>query len=234
MQVLVVGRDMDLARHLSDLLKPEGHEVLTVPETENLPDLAKCTQAHLVVYEPLLSGFDKGLDQCQRLCMQSKETLLLIISDAAGLDDKLKAFAAGADDYLAKPFDIRELHARILALLRRHPCAFANPAPHIVTVTPDAELDLRRQILIVKSQGSYLRPLEFRLLSYLVQNPNMVLSREQLVEEVWGYDSACNTRQVDVYICYLRQKIEPAPDEPHYIRTVWGMGYIFTPDGEAR
>jgi DNA-binding response OmpR family regulator len=228
MRVLVVNQDANLANQLFQLLKTEGHELLTTPKTGNLLELVSSIQAHLVVYELPLLRIHQGLEQCRQLRLQS-EVLLLIISDASELEDKLKAFAAGADDYLAKPFDIRELNARVLALLRRHPRVFSNLIPNIVPITSGIKLDLRRQLLISNGQKKCLRPLEFKLLSYFVQNPNIVLSREKLLEAVWGYDYASDTRQVDVYVCYLRQKIEPNPSEPRYIQTKWSVGYVFSP-----
>jgi two-component system alkaline phosphatase synthesis response regulator PhoP len=224
-----VDHKVDFVRQLSSLLKTEEHEVLTALEITNLPDLVRGVGAHLVVYEPLLLGFDIGLEQCQQLRTQ-EEALLLIISQAARLEDKLGAFAAGADDYLVKPFDVHELYMRILALLRRYPYARKSCLPHLVRVTPEIRLDLHRQIITVKGREVNLRPLEFKLLAHFVQHPNIVLSREQLLEAVWGYDYLGNTREVDTYVHHLRQKIEPDPSEPQYIRTVWGTGYTFSFD----
>jgi two-component system response regulator ArlR len=169
------------------------------------------------------------LNQCKQLCTHN-EILLLVITQATQLENKLDAFAAGADDYLVKPFDVRELHARILVLLRRYPQARASYSSHLVRITPEVELDLHRQIIIAKGQKIELRPLEFKLLAHLSQHPNITLSREQLLEAVWGYDYYGNTREVDVYVHHLRQIIEPTPNEPQYIRTVWGTGYIFSPE----
>jgi two-component system, OmpR family, response regulator len=147
MRVLIVNQDANLANQLFQLLKTEGHELLTTPKTGNLLELVSSIQAHLVVYELPLLRIHQGLEQCRQLRLQS-EVLLLIISDASEFEDRLKAFAVGADDYLVEPFDARELNARVLALLRRHPYTFSNFVSNSVPLTSDTRLDYRVCILL--------------------------------------------------------------------------------------
>jgi len=165
-----------------------------------------------------------GLDVCKQLKAQ-RPALPIIMLTARGQEiDKVVGLELGADDYVTKPFSIRELMARVKAVLRR--ASPQAPAPEIYRFS-DIEVNVRANEVRRAGNLIDLSAKEFALLAYFLSNPAETLSRDRLLDAVWGYDNYPNTRTVDTHIVHLRQKLEPNPEEPRFILTVHGSGYKF-------
>ncbi|MGB9604935.1 MAG: response regulator transcription factor, partial [Bryobacteraceae bacterium] len=175
----------------------------------------------LDVMLPRLSGFEV----CRRLRQAGVETPILMLTARSQVVDKVVGLKTGADDYVTKPFDMMELLARIEALLRRAPARTAKPADSYRFGA--VQVDFRRAEVSRDGRPVNLSAREFALLRYLIEHRGAVLSREELLEKVWGYEPGTTTRTVDVHIAWLRQKLEENPKYPQFILTVRGLGYKF-------
>jgi two-component system KDP operon response regulator KdpE len=159
--------------------------------------------------------------------------MLMVVGRSTGASERIRLLDAGADDNLGKPFDEDELLARVRALLRRHPLSVAGRGGELVSVTEALSLDLAGQRLVPAADGQRsvrelrLSDTEFRLLAHFVRHEGRVLTRDALLETIWGYAYDGSTREVDVYVRYLRRKLEPNPARPRYLLTAWGRGYQF-------
>jgi two-component system OmpR family response regulator len=172
-----------------------------------------------------------GFEVC-RIVRKEMSVPILMLTAKADEVDKIVGLELGADDYMTKPFSIRELLARIKAMLRRVELVTQNFSPpgdteSSLLKTGNLELDVARHTVLLNNSPVDLGPKEFDLLAYLMLNRGQVFSRDRLLEKVWGYEFAGETRTVDVHIRWLRQKIEENPDKPVYLRTVRGVGYKF-------
>jgi DNA-binding response OmpR family regulator len=165
-----------------------------------------------------------GIEVC-RIIRQESDVPILMLTARSSEVDKIVGLELGADDYVTKPFSLRELSARIRALLRRSE-QVASEGLATVTVG-DLTVDLTGHRLLRDGEVVPLKPKVFELLAFLVRHPGQVFSREQLLEQVWGYDYAGETRTVDVHVHWLRTAIEPDPASPAVIQTVRGVGYVF-------
>lgn len=164
-----------------------------------------------------------GLDLCKRL-KAKRPTIPIIMLTARGQEiDKVVGLELGADDYVTKPFSIRELMARVKAVLRRG----SSQRPAEVYRFSDVEINVRRNEVRRGGAPVELSAKEFALLAYFISHPAETLSRDRLLDEVWGYENYPNTRTVDTHIVHLRQKLEPYPEDPKFILTVHGSGYKF-------
>lgn len=230
--VLVVDDDPALRKLLQRYLSEQGFEVTTVADGEEMRSFLTDRCADLVVMDLMLPGED-GLSLTREL--QAKSGLPVLILSARGEEiDRIVGLEIGADDYLPKPFNPRELMARIRAILRRKSSGECSKSPaeddrRLYRFGP-YELNLDNFTLREGGEPVSLTSGEMALLEILVQHPNRVLSRDRLIDLLKGYDRSPFDRSVDVRITRLRQKIEPEPKSPRYIRTVWGKGYLFTPD----
>lgn len=216
--------------HIQQLIKynleANGYKVLTFESGESLLNECKSTLPDLFILDIMLPGID-GLEVCRQLRqnIRSKNIPIIMLTAKSEEFDKVLGLELGADDYITKPFSVRELIARVKALFRR-----INSSP-----PPEAEIIKHGNITIdctrrevYKNNNLLEMPLkEFELLKLLVLNKGKVLSREMLLEKVWGFDYYGETRTVDVHIRYLRQKIEDDDSNPTYIETVRGIGYRF-------
>ena len=223
-RVLVVEDDASLVVGLSGALQGEGYEV-TVARTG--PDgfrLARETDPDLIILDLMLPGMS-GLEICKRLRDAGDRTKIIVLTSRAEEDDRVLGLELGADDYVTKPFSVRELLARIRAQLRREP-APEEPLPDRIRFE-DVTVDFKRREVFRRSQLQTLTNQEFRLLEYLIRHPGEVLSRDRLLDETWGYDAQFTTRTVDNHILRLRKHIEPDPENPKYILTIRGAGYRF-------
>ena len=223
-QVLVVEDDPAVARSLTQGLEREGYAVVWAGTAEDAVRRAREDSPHLVLLDIRLPDAS-GFDVCRRirelgLCMP---IIILTVQDDEV--DKVVGLEVGADDYLTKPYRLRELLARVRAQLRRAYGSFATTGADILYVA-DLVVDRNRGTVTRKGQDIVLTPTEFRLLVYLAQRPGQVFSRAQLLEGVWGYSADLSDEQtVKVHIRRLREKIEPDPASPEIIITVRGLGY---------
>ncbi|NUT96026.1 MAG: response regulator transcription factor [Saccharothrix sp.] len=214
-RVLVVEDDLTIATSVAARLRAEGFEVELAHDGPS--GVRKAADVDLVVLDVMLPGFD-GLEVCRRI--QAHRPVPVLMLTARGDEtDLLVGLAVGADDYLTKPFSIRELAARVHALLRRvERSAAANPTRIAVA---DLEIDLAERRVLRAGAEAHLTPTEFELLVHLAERPRAVQSRERLLSEVWGWnETATGTRTVDSHIKALRRKLGT-----DLIRTVHGVGY---------
>jgi DNA-binding response OmpR family regulator len=222
-RILIVEDEPNMVAGLRDNFEYEGYEVLTAGDgVEGLARALK-DSPDLVVLDVMMPRMS-GLDVCKQL-KSKKPALPIIMLTARGQEvDKVVGLELGADDYVTKPFSVRELVARIKAVLRR---AQRAPKEEERYVLGDVEINLRTHQVLRNGKAADLSAKEFDLLRYFLANPGEVLSRDRLLDEVWGYDHYPTTRTVDAHIVRLRQKLEPRPDTPRYILTVHGVGYKF-------
>jgi DNA-binding response OmpR family regulator len=222
-KILVVDDEPTLVATLKYNLEREGYEVVTAADGESGLSAARDTRPDVVVLDLMLPGLD-GLEVCRILRREMTAPILMLTAKTEEVD-KVVGLELGADDYVTKPFGMRELLARIRALVRR---AEMPPAarPEIVT-GGDLRVDLRGRQASRGGQPLTLKPREFDLLAFFLRNHGRAFTREQLLNEIWGFDFAGDTRTVDVHIRWLREKIEDEPAKPTRLITVRGVGYRF-------
>ncbi len=221
-RILVVDDEPHIRELVRLYLSREGHEVAEAGDGDEALALATAGGLDLVVLDVMLPGCD-GLEVCRQL--RARTELPVIILSARGEEvDRILGLELGADDYLAKPFSPRELVARVKAVLRRS--ARSGPT-HETMDFGDFALNLPARELLVRGRQVACPAREFDLLAFLAARPGRVFTREQLLEQVWGYEYFGDVRTVDVHVRRIREKIEPNPDEPRYLLTVWGVGYKF-------
>ncbi len=233
-KILVVDDDVRLRDLLSRYLTEQGFQVATLSDASMLDRRLQRDPPHLVVLDLMLPGED-GLAVCRRL-RGAGEMVPIIMLTAKGEDvDRIVGLEMGADDYLPKPFNPRELVARIHAVLRRQAERLAPGAP-----TPTGriafgpfELDTAARTLSDGPRTIHLTTGEFSLVSVFAQHPRQPLAREKLMYLARGRDHDLFDRAIDVQVSRLRKLIEPDPAKPRYIQTVWGFGYVFVPGDEA-
>ncbi len=224
MKILLVEDEAGLILTLTDRLEAEGFAVRSAADGERGLQLALTENFDLILLDVMLPK-KNGYDVCRDLRQKSIETPILMLTAKGETIDKVLGLKLGADDYLTKPFEVIELLARIEALLRRAPKAPTN-SPDSFSFG-DVEIDFKRAEVSKNAQTVELSAMEFKLLQYLIENHGAVHSRNQLLDEVWGYDAMPSTRTVDVHIAWLRQKLEDNPKYPQFIQTVHGFGYKF-------
>jgi two-component system, OmpR family, alkaline phosphatase synthesis response regulator PhoP len=196
-------------------------------------DIAFANPPDLVILDIMLPEMD-GLEVCRRLRSTAETALVpvMILSARREEFDKVLGLELGADDYMVKPFSVRELVARVRAMLRRADQSDYQPGPvtqeESIMQYGNLMLFPERHQVTVEGEARSLTHKEFMLLQLLMSNPGKVLTRELLLDKVWGYEVEVDTRTVDVHIRYLRQKVEPDPANPSYIETVRGVGYRFS------
>lgn len=225
MRILLVEDEAGLIITLTDRLQSEGFEVKTATDGEIGLALALSENFDLIILDVMLPK-KNGLDVCRDLRQKGIATPILMLTAKGEILDKVLGLKLGADDYLTKPFEVIELLARIEALLRRSPQTFQNSAESFRF--GDVTIDFKRAEVIKENNPIELSAMEFKLLQFLIENRGMVHSRDELLDEVWGYDAMPSTRTVDVHVAWLRQKLETNPKHPKFIQTVHGFGYKFT------
>lgn len=226
-KILVVDDDPALRDLLGRYLREQGFDVALVGDAPAMDRYLQEQKPELIVLDLMLPGED-GLSIAKRLRSDAGPPIIML--SARGEDiDRIVGLEVGADDYLAKPFNPRELLARIRAVLRRG----REPAKESTSTMRFGpyRLDTARRRLFRGSEPVALTSGEYALLEAFVQHPNRVLSRDQLVDLLKGYERSPFDRSVDVRVTRLRRKIEPDPSRPAYITTVWGEGYLFSPQG---
>lgn len=222
-RLLVVEDEKSLAVTLSDRLLAEGYAVEVRSTGEAALEAVASSSFDLVLLDVMLPGMD-GFGVCMELRRRGHDLPVLMLTARAEVREKILGLRLGADDYLGKPFDMLELLARVEALLRRRPLAPEAPGSHEFGAM---KVDLRSATVTVGGEPVSLSTMEYRLLACFLQHRGEVLSRERLLDEVWGYDSSVYSRTVDVHVATLRQKIEPSPSRPRFVVTVHRLGYRF-------
>jgi two-component system alkaline phosphatase synthesis response regulator PhoP len=223
-RILLVEDEPGLVLTLTDRLEAEGYHVDSVTDGESAIARASAEPFDLIVLDVMLPRRD-GFDVCRTVRQRGVTVPILMLTARGQVVDRVVGLKLGADDYLTKPFEMAELLARIEALLRRAPQAAAAAAEQYRF--GDITLDVRRTEVLKGGQPVELSALEFKLLRYFIEHRGATLSRDELLNEVWGYDAMPSTRTVDVHVAWLRQKLEPNPRIPQYILTIHGLGYKF-------
>ncbi len=222
-RILIVEDEPAMVAGLRDNFEYEGYEVISAGDGAAGLERALADNPDLVVLDVMMPRMS-GLDVCKQLKVK-RPSLPIIMLTARGQEiDKVVGLELGADDYVTKPFSIRELMARVKAVLRR--VSQQLPAGEVYRFS-DVEVNIRSNEVRRAGQPVELSAKEFALLAYFVAHPAETLSRDRLLDAVWGYDNYPNTRTVDTHIVHLRQKLEPNSEEPRFILTVHGSGYKF-------
>ncbi len=222
-KILVVEDEPNMVAGLRDNFEFEGYEVITARDGVEGLQRALEESPDLVVLDVMMPRLS-GLEVCRQL-RAKRASIPIIMLTARGQEvDKVVGLELGADDYVTKPFSIRELLARVKAILRRTTVVPKDKDRHSFG---DVEVDLQRCRVLRSGKALDISSTEFDLLKYFICHPGETLSRDRLLEEVWGYDNYPTTRTVDTHLVRLRQKLEPDPEQPQYFLTVHGTGYRF-------
>ncbi|MBD1227806.1 two-component system response regulator OmpR [Xenorhabdus griffiniae] len=231
-KILVVDDDMRLRALLERYLSEQGFQVRSAANAEQMDRLLTRESIQLIVLDLMLPGED-GLSICRRLRSQHNAIPIIMISAKGEEIDRIVGLEIGADDYLAKPFNPRELLARIRAVLRRQTKELPGaPTPdNAVIKFGKFKLDLGTREMFHRDELLPLTSGEFSVLKVLVSHPREPLSRDKLMNLARGREYGAMERSIDVQISRLRRLIEEDPTHPRYIQTVWGLGYVFVPDG---
>ena len=225
-RILVVEDEPGLVLTLTDLLAAEGYEVDSAGDGPGGLKKALEERYDLLVLDVMLPG-KTGFEVCQELRRQGCESAVLMLTARGQVADRVVGLRAGADDYLAKPFDPAELMARIEALLRRSRKASWGALARFEF--GDVAVDFEYGVATKAGRPVSLAGKELQLLRYLVEHRGQAVSREKLLQAVWDYASGVTSRTVDVHVAWLRQKLEDNPQAPRWIQTVRGVGYRFVP-----
>jgi two-component system, OmpR family, alkaline phosphatase synthesis response regulator PhoP len=222
-RLLLIEDEPGLVLTLRDRLTREGYAFETSADGESGLERASREAFDLVLLDVMLPRMN-GFDVLRELRKRGTETPVIMLTAKGQVVDKVVGLKLGADDYVTKPFEMVELLARIEAKLRRAP-ATAHPSEGYQF--DDVRIDFRRAEVTKGGAPLELSAREFQLLKYFIEHRGATLTRDELLNEVWGYNSMPSTRTVDVHVAWLRQKIEPNPRHPQYILTIHGMGYKF-------
>jgi two-component system KDP operon response regulator KdpE len=226
--ILVIEDEPPLRKFLRVTLQSQGYHVVEATTAEEGLNRAAAAPPDLMILDLGLPDLD-GIDVARRL-REWTATPIIVVSARGKEQDKVVALDAGADDYLTKPFGVAELLARVRAALRRQAAARQDTGEPVFEL-PGLRVDLARREVTVRGKVVHLTPNEFRLLSVLVKNAGRVLTHRQLLQEVWGPDSARENHYLRVYVNQLRQKLEEDPTRPVYLLTEPGVGYRLIAEG---
>ena len=222
-RILIVEDEPNMVAGLRDNFEFEGYDVITAPDGVAGLERALNEAPDLVILDVMMPRMS-GLDVCKQLKTKRPSVPIIMLTARGQEVDKVVGLELGADDYVTKPFSIRELLARVKAVLRR-----SKTAPKQQENYSFGEVEVNLKSCQVSRAGKELdfSSKEFELLKYFLCHPGEALTRDRLLEDVWGYDRFPTTRTVDAHIVRLRQKVEPIPEEPRFILTVHGTGYKF-------
>jgi two-component system, OmpR family, alkaline phosphatase synthesis response regulator PhoP len=223
-RILVVEDEPGLRLALTDRLAAEGYAVESAGDGESGLARATAERFDLILLDVMLPK-KSGFDVCRDLRQAGNDTPVLMLTARTQVADRVVGLKLGADDYVVKPFEVAELLARIEARLRR-PGARGATLPDRYRFG-EVEIDFRRATVTRSGQPVELSAKEYQLLRYFIEHRDEVLSRNTLLDEVWGYDAMPTTRTVDVHVAWLRRKVEPTPRHPQFILTLHGLGYKF-------
>jgi phosphate regulon transcriptional regulator PhoB len=227
MKVLVVDDEQPIVDAVAYNLRKEGYEIFTAGNAEQCLVIARRESPDLVLLDVMLPSAT-GFDVCRLLRKQSNVPIIMLTAKAEETD-RIVGLELGADDYITKPFSMRELLARVKSVLRRS--GFGSPErPDEVVNTQGIKIDPLRHEVTVDQNAISLSPKEFDLLYFMARNPGHVFSRQLLLDNVWGIDAYVEDRTVDVHIRWLREKVERDPSQPERLLTVRGVGYKLAGD----
>lgn len=220
--ILIIDDDESLRDTIGVLLEKENFVPLFASDGRTGFEKAVTLKPHLILVDLRLPGIS-GAEVCKQLRADRIQTPIIVLSAVGEEIDKVLLLEMGADDYIVKPFGTRELLARIRALLRR------TSAETKVLRFGDVDIDVDRRSTMRRGNEVKLTPAEYNLLLYFLHNPDRALTRDVILNSVWGYESYPNSRTVDAHVVRLRQKLEPDPNVPKHFLTVHGVGYRFLP-----
>jgi DNA-binding response OmpR family regulator len=223
--ILVVEDEPTLRETLAEALETDGFRVLTAADGREALTRFRAERPDLVLLDLMLPELS-GVEVCRILRAESGVPIIMLTAKDSELD-KVVGLELGADDYVTKPFSIRELTARIRTQFRRADQAATVEAPPASVELGSVQVDLAGHRLLRDGLALPVKPQAFELLAFLLRHPGQVFTRDQLLERVWGYDYAGETRTVDVHVHWLRTQIEADPRDPAFIHTVRGVGYVF-------
>ena len=224
--ILVIEDEIDLREIISRSLRREGYEVLSSDRGDDGLLLAREQQPDLIVLDLMLPGLN-GTEVCRSLRRDSQVPILMVTA-LGGESDRVAGLEIGADDYLAKPFGMRELLARIRALLRRSRVEQTTFSDDSTSVDEKGfVINNDRHEILLAGKPLLLKPREYALLKFFLENPGQVFSRQQLLDSVWDTNFRSDVRTVDVHVRWLRQKVEENSEDPQKICTIRGSGYLF-------
>ncbi len=223
--ILVVDDEPTLRETLVDALEADGFRVIAAADGREALARFRAERPDLVLLDLMLPELS-GIEVCRIIRAESSVPIVMLTAKDSELD-KVVGLELGADDYVTKPFSLRELSARIRSLFRRlDQAAAVDGQPAIIDIGP-VQVDLGGHRLLRDGEVVPIKPKAFELLAFLLRHPGQVFTRDQLLEHVWGYDYGGETRTVDVHVHWLRSRIETDPGNPAFIHTVRGVGYVF-------
>jgi DNA-binding response OmpR family regulator len=226
-KVLIVDDEPDIVDMIGDYLTGEGYHVIKAYDGVEALEKIRRESPDVALLDIMMPGLD-GFEVCRRIRAESSVPVLMVTAKSGDID-KIVGLEIGADDYIAKPFNPRELIARVKAVLRRTYHRDYQPQEQTETLKyKDLCIDVARRRVAIRGKVLELTMKEFDLLLFLMRNPGRVYSRDNLLDYVWGRDSFVGARTVDVHIRRLREQIEGDASQPEYIKTVWGVGYKFS------
>jgi len=226
-KVLVIEDDPGILRTVADNLRFEQYDVITAVDGETAYLIQQQQQPDLIVLDLMLPRMS-GLELCRKLRAEDVQVPVLVLTARGEEADRVRGLDLGGDDYVSKPFSVPELMARVRALLRR-----SSPSLAATLKFGDVEVDFRRHVAIRGGHVVEMTRKEFALLRFLASRQDTVITRDELLNKVWGLEAYPITRTVDNHVAGLRAKLESDPARPTYIQTVHGVGYKFVPDSLA-
>jgi two-component system KDP operon response regulator KdpE len=222
-RILVVDDEPRVVRLVRVILEAMGYDVVAAITGESAIEMVALEQPDLVLLDIRLPGEPDGYQVCERI-REFSDVGVIMLTAKARQDDILRGFEVGADDYLTKPFNAKELVARVKAVLRR--TRYPEERGKATLVCGDLKIDFARRTVNVRGERVALTPTEYALLNQLAQNPNCVMTHRKLLTEVWGQEYRDDVDYVRAYVRYLRRKLEVDPSDPQYILTSQGVGYM--------
>jgi two-component system, OmpR family, response regulator len=224
-RILLVEDEQSVQTLLIYPLLKEGYEVVAVQDGRDALDRFADQRFDLVILDIMLPNLD-GIEVCRRIRSRSQVPIIMLTAKDDEID-KVLGLEMGADDYITKPFSVREFRSRVRAALRRAEMLGGRPGGEEPIVTGDLRIDFDRRAVTARGEDPQLTYVEFEILAALVRSPGRVHTREMLLEQVWGDSVYRDSRTVDVHIRHLREKLERNPSSPEYLLTVRGVGYRF-------
>lgn len=224
-KIMVVDDELEIAELIKDYLEEEQYSVIISTDGKEAIELFRQQQPQLVVLDIMLPGLS-GMEVCRIIRSESPVPIIMLSAKKTEVD-KILGLGLGADDYVVKPFSPGEVVARVKAQLRRYNQLSVPTEKNDSLSYKDLEINLKAYEIKLKNKSVELTAKEFEVLRFFALHPNQVLTRVQIFENIWGFNEYGDLNTVTVHVKKLREKIEEEPSNPHYIKTVWGVGYKF-------